>query len=259
MNEQHSRQLDGKVAIITGSGKGIGEAIAGLFAREGARVVVTSRSEGDIQRVVDDIQDSGGQAHGVVADIGTLDGVQSLVAGAAEHFSQIDILVHNAGIFPYDPIEKMADDTWQQVMDINLSSAFRLSKACLVHMKERGAGRILFTSSIQGNRAAVPGCAHYATSKAGLNGFIKSAALEFARHNITVNGVEPGLTLTAGVEQSIAEERREKMARSVPLGRWGTPGEVASAMLYLASEDAAYVTGQTIVIDGGATLPVFRT
>ena len=259
MNEHQGGRLDGKVAIVTGSGKGIGEAIARLFAQQGAKVVVTSRSENDIQRVVDAVLIAGGQAHGVVADIGTLDGVQSLVADAAGHFDQIDILVHNAGIFPYDPIEKMADESWQRVMDINLSSAFRLSKACLVHMKELGAGRILFTSSIQGNRAAVPGCAHYATSKAGLNGFIKSAALEFARHNITVNGVEPGLTLTAGVEQSIAEERREKMARSVPLNRWGTPAEVANAMLYLASDEAAYVTGQTIVIDGGATLPVFRT
>jgi 3-oxoacyl-[acyl-carrier protein] reductase len=259
MNEHPCRRLDGKVAIITGSGKGIGEAIARLFAREGAKIVVTSRSENDIQRVVEAILESGGQAHGIVADIGTPDGVQLLVAGAAEQFGQIDILVHNAGIFPYDPIEKMADESWQKVMDINLNSAFRLSKACLPLIKEQGAGRILFTSSVQGNRAAVPGCAHYATSKAGLNGFIKSAALEFARYKITVNGVEPGLTLTSGVKQSITQERREKMAQSVPLDRWGTPAEVASAMLYLASDEAAYVTGQTIVIDGGATLPVFRT
>jgi 3-oxoacyl-[acyl-carrier protein] reductase len=257
MNEHQSRRLDGKVAIITGSGRGIGEAIARLFAREGAKIVVTARSADDIQRVVNAIHEAGGKAYGVAADIGTLDGVASLVASATEHFHQIDILVHNAGIFPYDPIEKMDDESWQRVMDINLNSAFRLGKACLSHMKKQGSGRMLFTSSIQGNRAAVPGCAHYATSKAGLNGFIRAAALEFARHNITVNGVEPGLILTSGVEQSISEERREKMAHSVPLDRWGTPQEVARAMLYLASDDAAYVTGQTIVIDGGATLPVF--
>lgn len=257
MNEHQSRRLEGKVAIITGSGKGIGEAIARLFAREGARIVVTARSADDIQRVVNAIHEAGGEAYGVAADIGTPDGVASLVASAAEHFHHIDILVHNAGIFPYDPIERMDDESWQRVMDVNLSSAFRLSKACLSHMKERGAGRMVFTSSIQGNRVAVPGCAHYATSKAGLNGFIRAAALEFARYDITVNGVEPGLTLTSGVEQSISEQRREKMAHSVPLDRWGTPQEVASAMLYLASDDAAYITGQTIVIDGGATLPVF--
>ncbi len=118
---------------------------------------------------------------------------------------------------------------------------------------------MLFTSSIQGNRSAVPGCAHYAASKAGLNGFIKSAAVEFARDNITVNGVEPGLTLTAGIQAAISTARRERMAHTVPLDRWGTPGEVASAMLYLASDEAAYITGQTIVMDGGASLTVFKT
>ena len=259
MNDKRDNCLADKVALITGSGKGIGEAIAHLFAIQGAKVVVTARSENDIQRVAGSIAKAGGEALTVAADISTPAGIESLIAEVAGHYQHIDILVHNAGIFPYDPIEEMTDDSWQAVMDVNLSSAFRLSKACLPKMKEQGGGRMLFTSSIQGNSAAVPGCAHYATSKAGLNGFIRAAALEFARHNITVNGVEPGLTLTPGVEQSIPEQRREKMAQSVPLNRWGTPGEVASAMLYLASDAAAYITGQTIVIDGGATLPVFRT
>jgi len=257
MQERHNNRLGDKVAIVTGSGKGIGEAIAGLFASHGARVVVNARSGEDVRRVTGDITQKGWMAHGIAADIGTAAGVEALVEGAAGHFGQIDILVHNAGIFPYAPIEKMTDRSWQDVIDINLSSAFRLSRACLSHMKQLGGGRMLFTSSIQGNRAAVPGCAHYAASKAGINGFIRAAALEFARYNITVNGVEPGLTLTDGVERSITEERRTKMARTVPLNRWGTPAEVAAAMLFLASDDAAYVTGQTIVIDGGATLPVF--
>ncbi|MEE8305851.1 MAG: SDR family oxidoreductase [Gammaproteobacteria bacterium] len=258
MSDPLTGRLDGKVAIITGSGKGIGEAIARLFAREGAKIVVNARSGEDIQRVAGAITDAGGQAHAVVADIGTQEGVNSLIAAAVNHYQHMDILVHNAGIFAYEPIEKMDDESWQRVIDVNLSSGFRLSKACLPHLRQRGGGRILFTSSIQGNRAVIPGCAHYATSKAGLNGFIRAAALEFARDGITVNGVEPGLVMTAGVEQSITEERRDKMAGAVPLNRWGTPGEVASALLYLASDDAAYVTGQTIVIDGGATLPVFK-
>ena len=259
MNDNQARHLDGKVAIITGSGKGIGEAIARRFARLGAKVIVTARSEDDIQRVVDAIGKEGGEAHGISADIGKPEDIASLVDTSIGHYHQLDILVHNAGIFPYDPIEKMSDESWQRVMDVNLNSAFRLSKACLEHIKSQGRGRILFTSSIQGNRAAVPGCAHYATSKAGLNGFIRSAALEFARYKITVNGVEPGLTLTAGVEQSINAERREEMTRSVPLQRWGTVAEVAAAMAFLASDEAAYITGQTIVIDGGATLPVFNS
>jgi 3-oxoacyl-[acyl-carrier protein] reductase len=258
MSSQYTSRLDGKVAVITGAGKGIGVAIARLFAGEGAKVVVNARSEDDIRRVSGDIAASGGEAYPVAADIGTKQGAESLVAAAAAHFGQIDILVHNAGIFPYDPIEKMDDATWQNVLDTNLSSAFRLSKACLPHMQAGGGGRILFTSSVTGNRAVVPGCAHYAASKAGLNGFIKAAALEFARDGITVNGVEPGLILTAGVQEAIAEDRREKMGSSVPLNRWGTPEEVAKTMLFLASDDAAYITGQSIVIDGGATLPIYK-
>ncbi len=257
MQHNCDNRLEDKVAIVTGSGKGIGEAIARLFASHGAKVVVNARSEDDVRRVTAAIEQQNLAAHGIAADIGTAAGVETLVAGSARYFGQIDILVHNAGIFPYAPIEKMTDESWREVIDVNLNSAFRLSQACLGHMKQGGSGRMLFTSSIQGNRAAVPGCAHYAASKAGINGFIRSAALEFARYNITVNGVEPGLTLTAGVDRSIAQERRDKMAQTVPLKRWGTPAEVAAAMLFLASDDAAYITGQTIVIDGGATLPVF--
>lgn len=258
MTETGNQPLAGKVTIITGSGKGIGEAIARRFAAAGARVVVNARSGDDVQRVVTAIKASGAEAFGWVADIGTAKGARSLVSAAVEHYQQLDILVHNAGIFPYDPIDKMADETWLEVMAINLNSAFYLSKASLGPMRLQGGGRMLFVSSIQGNRAAVPGTAHYSTSKAGLNGFIRSAALEFARDLITVNGVEPGMTLTPGVEQSISAERREKMAQTVPLKRFGTPEEVAGAMLFLASDDAAYVTGQTLVMDGGATLPVFR-
>lgn len=250
--------MEGQVAIITGSGKGIGEAIARRFASEGASVVVNARSEGDVQRVVEAVNDSGGIAHGVVADIGNPGEAVGLVDAALERFGRLDILVHNAGIFPYHTIEKMDDESWRKVIDINLNSAFYLSKACLGPMRQQGGGRILFTSSILGNRAAAPGTSHYATSKAGLNGFIRSAAYEFARDNITVNGVEPGMTLTPGIEREFTLERRNEMAKTVPIGRFGTADEVAGAMVYLASAEAAYITGQTLVMDGGATLPVFR-
>ena len=122
-------------------------------------------------------------------------------------------------------------------------------------MKERGRGRIIFSSSVQGNHVAVPGCAHYAASKAGINGLIRAAALELAGQGITVNGVEPGLVLTPGTDRAISARRREEMARYVPMKRWGQPLDVAHAMLYLASPEAAYVTGQTIIVDGGALLP----
>jgi 3-oxoacyl-[acyl-carrier protein] reductase len=255
MNEHHDNRLDGKVAIITGAGQGIGEAIAHLFAAQGARVVVNARTESKLKNVVDAITRHDGLAHGIAADIGTVDGVESVINGTLDRFQQIDILVHNAGIFPYDPLERMDDASWRKVINLNLTGGFRLLKACIPSMKTRGGGRMLFTSSVQGNRTAVPGCAHYAASKAGLNGLIRAAAFELAQYRITVNGVEPGLVLTSGVEQALSERRRQQMADYVPLKRWGEPAEVAHAMLYLASDEAAYITGQTIVVDGGALLP----
>ena len=255
MNESVRKRLNGKVAIVTGAGQGIGEAIARRFAQEGAQVIVNARTEAKVINVVEGITADGGIAHGVPADIGDAAGVEWLIAGSRQRFQHIDILVHNAGIFPYNPLEDMDDDSWAKVINVNLTSAYRLTKACIPAMKERGAGRILFTSSVQGNYVAVPGCAHYAASKAGLTGLIKSAAMELAPYKITVNGVEPGLVMTSGVEQALSERKRGLMAQYVPLKRWGKPVEIAHAMLYLASGEAAYVTGQTIVVDGGALLP----
>ncbi len=255
MNHQDNGRLDGKVALVTGSGQGIGEAIALLFAREGAEVVVNARTEEHVRRVVDTIVQDGGIAHGVIADIGSRQGVDVLIDSAVRQFQHIDILVHNAGIFPFSLLEDLEDDAWNEVLNVNLTSAYRLTHACIPHMKERGNGRVLFTSSVQGNRVAVPGCAHYAASKAGINGFIKAAALELSRYAITVNGVEPGLVLTPGTEKAMSKDKQRQWAKYVPLKRWGEPFEIAHAMLYLASPEAGYVTGQTLIVDGGALLP----
>ena len=255
MKAAADRRLDRKVAIVTGAGQGIGEAIACLFAAEGAQVVVNARSGANVARVVESIRREGGLAEGIVADIGTATGTGQLISGAQKKFANIDILVHNAGIFPYKPLEEMDDDSWNEVINVNLTAAYRLTKGCLPAMKSRGSGRVLFTSSVQGNHVAVPGCAHYAASKAGLNGLIRSAAMELARYKVTVNGVEPGLVMTPGVNKVLSQERSELMARYVPLKRWGEPEEIAHAMLYLASDEAGYVTGQTLVVDGGALLP----
>ncbi len=255
MNAQGNGRLDGKVAVVTGSSQGIGEAIAQLFAREGANVVVNSRTEEHVGRVVDTIVQEGGTAHGVTADVGSLQGVNALIDSAVSQFQHIDILVHNAGIFPFSLLEDLDDAAWNQVLNVNLTSAYRLTHACIPHMKEGRDGRILFTSSVQGNRVAVPGCAHYAATKAGINGFIKAAALELSRYAITVNGVEPGLVLTPGTENAMSKEKQRQWAKYVPLKRWGEPFEIAHAMLYLASPEAGYVTGQTLIVDGGALLP----
>lgn len=255
MSGPGKQRLTGKVAVITGAGQGIGESIARLFATEGAQLVVNARSEENVARVVDGIISDGGMALGVPADIGTPGGADHLVQASLAECGFIDILVHNAGIFPYRPFEDMDDESWSRVMDVNLTSAYRLARACVPSMKDRGAGRVLFTSSVQGNHVAVPGCSHYAASKAGLTGLIRAAGLELAPYRITVNSVEPGLVLTAGVEAALSQRRRQRMAEYVPLKRWGGPEEIAHAMLFLASEEAAYITGQTLVVDGGALLP----
>ena len=250
-----SSGLAGKVVIVTGAGRGIGEAIAKLFAAEGALVSVNARTEANVQRVVFDITSSGGTAHGIAADIGVPEGVEAVVHGTVARYGAIDVLVHNAGIFPFQPLEQMEDSDWSHVLEVNLTSAFRLTKACLPHLKNRRNARVLFTSSVTGNRTGVGGLAHYSASKAGINGFIRSTAMELAPYGITVNGVEPGLVLTPAAEGVTTSDERDAMARFVPLKRWGTPMDIAYAMLYLASEGASYVTGQTIVVDGGALLP----
>jgi len=248
-------RLANKIAIVTGAGRGIGAAIAQRFADEGAGVLLAARSAEALAQVSEAIAARGGRAAWHAADIGTAEGCSAVVTEAVRRFEHLDLLVHNAGIFPMTPIETMTDAQWEAVLAVNLTSALRLSRACIPHLRRRGGGRLLFTSSVTGNRVAVPGCAHYAASKAGLNGFIRSAALELAGDRITVNGVEPGLVLTPGASAETSAEQRDAMARFVPMQRWGEPHEVAAAMLYLASDEAGYVTGQTLVIDGGALLP----
>lgn len=248
-------RLTGLTALITGAGRGIGASIARRFAAEGATVVLTARTASDLESVQKEILAAGGQAACIAADIGTAEGVQSVLAACGEGAGQMDILVHNAGIFPFAPIEQVTDEIWHQVMDVNLTSAMRLTRGLAPGMRQRGFGRLLFTSSVTGNRVAVAGVAHYAASKAGLNGFIRTAALEFATDGITVNGVEPGLIETPGANSVTSEEERAAMARFVPMKRWGKPDDIAAAMLYLAGRDAGYITGQTIIVDGGALLP----
>ena len=252
---QRPGRLAGLTALITGAGRGIGAGIARRFAQEGAVLVLNSRTESDLALLQQEITAAGGQASMIPADIGTATGVQAVLAACAKGSGHIDILVHNAGIYPFAAIEQLTDETWQQTMETNLTSAFRLTRGLVAGMRERRFGRLLFTSSVTGNHVVVPGASHYAASKAGLNGFLRAAALEFAADGITVNGVEPGLVETPGALAVTTAEERAAMARFVPMKRWGNADDIAGAMLYLASRDAGYVTGQTIVVDGGALLP----
>jgi 3-oxoacyl-[acyl-carrier protein] reductase len=170
-------------------------------------------------------------------------------------FGALDILVQSAGIYPWTLIENIEPEEWDAVMAVNLKGTYLAARAALAVMKPKKHGRMVFISSITGPRVTSPGHGHYSATKAGINGFIKAAALEFSGYGITVNGVEPGNILTEGVKAHRNVAFIRSMEEAVPLGRLGTPEDVANAVLFLASDEAAYITGTTIIVDGGQTLP----
>jgi 3-oxoacyl-[acyl-carrier protein] reductase len=247
--------LNGKVAMVTGGGQGIGEGIARRFAQAGASVLIATRTAKNGQAVADSIVKQGGTASLLQTDIGTHDAARRAVDHAAQTYGRLDIVVHNAAVYPVIPIEQLSDEDLERTLAVNLKAGFWLIQAAVPHFRKHGGGRFLFTSSVTGPNVAMPGTAHYAASKSGMNGLIRTAALEFARENITVNGVEPGYILTPAMAALGSEAEIAAMANCIPLGKLGAPLDIANAMLFLASDEAAYITGQTIVVDGGSTLP----
>ncbi len=247
-------RLDGRVALVIGAARGIGAGIAGRFIEEGARAIIADTIVTDGEATAKRL---GGpsKCRFISTDITDPAAVERSVAAAVETWGKLDILVQNAGIYPWTLIENISPEEWDQVLTVNLKGTFLAARAALAPMKKAKYGRMIFTSSITGPRVTSPGHGHYGASKAGINGFIKSAALEFSRYAITVNGLEPGNILTEGVKLHRSKEFIANMERSVPLGRLGTPRDVANAALFLASDEAAYITGTTILVDGGQTLP----
>lgn len=244
--------LQGKVALVTGAGRGIGAAVATRLAEAGAQVVLANRSLDDAESVAQALRQQGHAAQ-AIAFSADLAGCQQAVQATQAAFGGLDILVHNAGGCPWSALEDLDAATLEATLALNLKSCFWLTQAALPLLKQRG-GRILVTSSVTGPRVAMLHAAHYAAAKAGVNGFIKAAALELAPHGITVNGVEPGF---------VAKDRgrlsrpavQQRLVRYIPLGTAGAPDDIAYAFLYLASNEARWVTGQTLVVDGGMTLP----
>ena len=247
--------LHDKVAIVTGAGQGIGAGIARVFAAAGAKVMIATRTEKHGESTLAAITDAGGVASLLSVDIGDADTVNNIVAQTAEQWGGIDIMVHNAASFLGGPVESYSEADLETVLSVNLKSCFRFSKACLPFMRQRGGGRLLFTSSVTGPRVAMPGTSYYAASKGGMNAFIRTAAIELARDNITVNGIEPGYIRTAAMELLADEEGLAQMTKYIPAGFMGAPEDIAYCMLFLATDEARYITGQTICIDGGSTLP----
>ncbi len=249
-------RLKGRIAIITGGGLGIGRAIAKRFAAEGAKVVIGTRTAGDGESAVAEIRAAGAEASLVVADVGSRAEATRLVNEAVRSYGGLDILLHNAAYCPYARIEDLSDDDLDRTFSVNLKACFWLAQAALPMLKQsKDGGRILVTSSISGNHAAAKGLVHYSASKAGVTGFVRNLALELGKTGITVNAVEPGMIITEKLSGPEMEGFRKAMPPRVPVGRLGTGDDIAAAMVYLASTEASYITGQSILIDGGISLP----
>lgn len=235
---------------MVGSARGIGAAIAKRFAEEGAKVVLADTEKEPGEEMARTLQ-----GLFVQTDVSKPQEIERAVAETVAQYGRIDILVQNAGIYPWTLIENISPAEWDRVFAVNMRGTFLAAQAALPHMKAQNYGRMIFTSSITGPHVTSPGHGHYSATKAAINGFIRAAALEFASYGITVNGVEPGNILTEGMKAHRSDVFIQQMASSIPLGRLGTPQDVANAFLFLASDEAAYITGTTIVVDGGQLLP----
>jgi 3-oxoacyl-[acyl-carrier protein] reductase len=240
-----------QVVIITGASRGIGKGIAQQFAREGAKLVLVGRDKSALEIAVQELQT---QAIYVQADVSNPKDMEKMVQDTIARYGKIDILCHNAGIYPHSRLETMTLDEWQKVIDTNLTGTFLAVKACIPFMKSQGGGKIVITSSISGPQTALPGFSHYTASKGGIAGFVRTAAVELAKYKININAVEPGNIMTEGLDE-LGQDHIDNMIRAIPLGRLGTPEDVAQAILFLASKEASYITGQSIIVDGGQTLP----
>jgi 3-oxoacyl-[acyl-carrier protein] reductase len=240
--------LDGRVAIVTGASRGIGRAIAKRMASQGAYVVATARAE-NARAVVDEIVAAGGRAESLSLDVTEPGSADSAVAATIEKFGRIDVLVNNAGITRDQLMLRMKRDDWEAVIATNLTAAFTLTQAVLKPMIRQRAGRIICISSVVG-QSGNAGQANYAASKAGIIGFAKSVALEVASRGITVNVVAPGM-IDTDMTRAVTERAREEWEARIPLKRLGTPDDIASAVCFLASDEASYITGQVLAVNGG--------
>lgn len=244
-----------KVVLITGAGRGIGKAIAQSFAGEGAKVVVQARTAAHGQAVVDSIQQQGGQAALLLGDIGQRQDVSAMVSGAIEAFGALDVLVHCAADAAIGKVTDMPDDVFAKQVNANIQSLFWLSKDALPALsRAEDKGRLIFISSGEGNRSHTPGLVPYGASKAYMNAFARSLAREVGPQGVLVNVVEPGLILSDRMREHLSDEITTQLSRNFPVPRAGLPSEIASAVLFMASKEAAYITGSSLLVDGGATM-----
>ena len=241
-------RLDGKYALVTGASRGIGRAIALILAKQGATVVAAARGE-NARAVAEEITAAGGRAEFATVDVAAPRSAEETVGGVVARHGRVDILVNNAGITRDQLMLRLKREDWDAVIATNLTAAFALTQAAIKPMIRQRSGRIISISSVVG-QAGNAGQANYAASKAGLIGFSKAVALEVASRGITVNVVAPGLIET-DMTKAITEQAREGWESRIPLKRLGTPEDVAAAVCFLASQEASYITGQVLAVNGG--------
>jgi 3-oxoacyl-[acyl-carrier protein] reductase len=247
-------ELKGRVAVVTGAANGVGRGIATVLRREGARVAVADIDAQKAASVAAELAGYGGDCIAVPVDVTEAESTTAMAADVLEAFGRIDIVAANAGVYPMIRLEQMDDAKWDHVMNINVKGALHAVLACLPAMREAGYGRIVLTSSVTGPITGHPGFAHYGASKAAMLGMMRTIALELARTGITINAVLPGNVATEGLDD-LGEEHKQQMLNAIPLGEFATPEDIGWAVRFLASEEARYITGQTLVIDGGQVLP----
>jgi len=242
--------LDGKIAVITGGSQGFGFTMAEEFVKEGSTVVIVNRTKEKGVEAVEKIKQMGGQAVAIPCDTCEMDQVKEMVLEAKEMFGKIDIFINNAGIIKPMMIYKMTKEAWDEVLRINLTGYFNCIRCVSEVMIPQNYGRILNISSVAGQRGGTPGQANYAAAKAGVHGLTKSAAKELARYNITVNAIAAGLFKTP-MSDKIPEDLKQKAIEEIPLKRMGDPWELAKLAAFLVSDNAGYITGQIMGINGG--------
>ena len=245
-------KLGNKVSIVTGASKGIGKAIAKIFAQAGTHVVCVSRTKDDLNILKKEILNDGGSVSIYSCDVSNFDEVEGLIRNTVEEFSKIDIIVNNAGITRDGLIMRMSDEDWNTVIDINLKGTFNAIKALSRQMMKQRSGRIINISKVVGLKGNA-GQANYAASKAGIIGLTKSSSKELASRGITVNCIAPGYIATDMTDQ-LTDKVKEEIINRIPLGYIGKTDNIAAAALFLASDEAEYITGQTISVDGGMVI-----
>jgi len=247
------RSIHGRSAIVTGGSKGIGRGIAAALAGAGVNVLITARNEADIDKAVAEL-DGPGRVSGLAADVSDPGECRRVVDAAVERHGGLDIVCANAGIFPSGRLEDLTPEDIDQVLAVNFKGTVYIVQAALSALSKNGHGRVIVTSSITGPITGYPGWSHYGASKAAQLGFLRTAAMELAPKQITINAVLPGNIVTEGLND-LGQEYLDQMAAAVPARRLGTVADIGSAALFFASDEAAYITGQSLVVDGGQVLP----